>query len=296
VRRVFALLALGACGDGVGTSPDARDVDARTADAFVAPGFANPLVIPATSARISNPFTVLADGNVAVLGTIDLAGALGTVGAMPAFVYEQQPFGDFVLYQGFAVTADRWDVFWVYCNGDALTGVYDQSIGGQPLVYRAGAGTCAATPSPSSGTVAFPSVTLPVPQPVPGYTVDGPDIHLDDGYGTITLDGAALPAIVWSTVDCRTECGSPGWFELHLLLWDRTAQRAIFTIGYLLDGDTSSISLQYSRALPDLTDPIAGRSLAATWAATARLSPTPRAEGVPRFAVPPRAPTTYSGD
>ena len=75
------------------------------------------------------------------------------------------------------------------------------------------------------------------------------------------------PLIVFQDVDCTTTCGTPGWYELHSVIWDDAAQKALFTIIYLSTDQHAEVELSYSRSLPDLGDPIGDLRLPATWTA-----------------------------
>jgi hypothetical protein len=99
---------------------------------------------------------------------------------------------------------------------------------------------------------------------VPGFKIRGPSIQLDGASpGVIVLDGVSMDLLVFATVDC-TDCGNPGWSELHSLIWDQAAATLSFSIIYLLEDDFTDVQLAYSLALPELTDPVEG-FLPASW-------------------------------
>jgi hypothetical protein len=105
-----------------------------------------------------------------------------------------------------------------------------------------------------------------MPQLVPGFTIDGPAVHLDGAApGTVTLGGGTLTLLVFNTVDCTIKCGTPGWTELHSLLWDPSAVRACFGIVYLRQDDLAHVQVAWSLTLPLLTDPAGNAVLPATW-------------------------------
>ena len=99
---------------------------------------------------------------------------------------------------------------------------------------------------------------------VGGFTVDGPLVHFDGAApGSITL-GAALSFNPFGVVDCSEICGTPGWWELHAVLWDEAALRACFAILYLFtNGDPMLVT--YSLTLPDLSDPAGETELEGSW-------------------------------
>ena len=60
-------------------------------------------------------------------------------------------------------------------------------------------------------------------------------------------DSVALP---FHTVDCRTGCGTPGWYELHTILWNQALQEVGFEIVYL---DDQGVRWANGITLPDST-------------------------------------------
>ena len=108
-----------------------------------------------------------------------------------------------------------------------------------------------------------------------------------DGTGALTFGGRTLPLIVFGDVDCSTNCGSPGWYELHSVVWDDAQQRAIFVIVYLILGSMNDVELAYARSLPDLGDPIGAITMPATWSVSSSLTSTARTRRP--FGVPPPA-------
>jgi hypothetical protein len=275
----FTALALAACGGGGGTPPDGP-IDAIAGplpDAAMCPtstGFPAQLVLGPMQGSVANPFTVQITGSgSSQIGAVSLAADVGTVAiggaAQTSFVYMTVPFGGYQLYQGFAVGASRWDVFWMYCNsnGTNLSNIYDEGVDGPLLFVEGASGSCNGAMTATTTQVTLPASMIASPTSVyTGYVVDGTKIHIaSNGIGSVTLGGATMPLVVFGTVDCRTACGSPGWFELHSVVWDAAHQRTIFVIVYLESGAPGSVLLTYARALPDLSDPIGSQGLSATW-------------------------------
>lgn len=231
------------------------------------------IVLPATDAALALPFTasILGQGSARV-GAIDLVGGVGEVtidGAVTAIAtHERQPWDEFslTLFQGLAVAPDRWHVLWFYCEGDALTGLYLEGTDGAPLSYEGASGSCNDLAAPSTPQVRFPAVDMAIPSLAPGFVASGPDLGLVDGEAGWVRLGGAPPLIVlpFDRVDCTTECGSPGWWELHAILWDPGLQRACFAIFYFREGDPD-VLVTYSLTLPDLSDPAGVTELAAAW-------------------------------
>jgi len=272
----LALVAAAGCGDHA----DAIEPDAPVIET----GFPSPMMIAATSAHVSLPFAATVAEQTAG-GPTTITSDVGTVGvagdSVPAFVYVAIPFAGYTLYQGFGVAPARWDVFWLYCQGTALSYVYDEAVTGAPLVGRPTTGSCSGTTATTDAAVSLPAFAIAPPSPRPGFVVDGAQIAVAAN-GTGTYGG--LPLIAFDLVDCSTGCGTPGWYELHSLVWDEAHQRVTFVIVYLTIGQPNAVQLAYARSLPDLADPIGDVVVPATWsipsAALARRGP-----GIP----PPRA-------
>jgi hypothetical protein len=299
------VLAFVACGGSHAKSPGTdMGIDAPRSDAAatsdgdkdalsIAPGFPSTLTFGAASGTVAVTFDETTTGSAdAPLGAVALTNGVGTVdesgASASAFLYEQQPFGDLTLYQGFAVSAASWDVFWLYCQGTTLIDVYDEGVDGPRLDSYDATGACSAPGDAVTEDVVLPALSLAAPTPVAGgYTVTGSDITVgNDGAGSVVIGGATLPLTVFDTVDCSTTCGSPGWYELHSLLWDDTHHAAVFVIVYLETESTTSVQLEYARSLPDLGDPTdGGLSLPATWTAM----PIRPADGAHPHGMPPRA-------
>jgi hypothetical protein len=226
--------------------------------------------VPATDGELALPFTVGAQGAGSVrTGEVAITEGAGTLvlegETLPAIVYEQQPFFDYVLYQTLAVAPDRWWIVWLYCRNGELVWVYSEATDGTPIDYEAATGTCDELAAASSAHAVLPASTL---DPLPllgGYAVDGPQIHLDGtAPGTVTLAGLPLAFHVFGEVDCTQDCGTPGWRELHGVLWDEAGMRACFAILYLFDSGDPML-MTYSLTLPDLSDPAGETELEGSW-------------------------------
>jgi hypothetical protein len=293
LRRLalVALAGLAAIGCGEHEDPGARP-DAQPDAPVMVPGFPAVLELAATQATITVPFTASASGSASPpFGNVAMTRDVGTLqlngGTLASFVYMTVPFAGYVLYQGFAVGSERWDVFWLYCQGSGLEHIYDEGVGGPELFVRPATGSCSGTATPATVQVSLPALTIPPPAPFGGYTVTGSDILVaSDGTGALTLDDRSMPLVVFGEVDCSTICGAPGWYELHTIVWDETQRRVIFVIIYLLNGTPHQVQLTYARSLPDLGDPIGTRNFPATWTATTARTPRVRSAGPP-FGVPP---------
>jgi hypothetical protein len=236
------------------------------------------IVLPATDGTVSlaGSDISLAGAGTTRVGNIALTKGAGTVTldgrSVPVAVYEKQDWSSqgYFLYQGLAVEPSRIWVVWFYCTttGGALSDVYFESTDGTAVTREAASGTCQDTGVSTAVPVHFPAIDLPLPSLVAGYTISGAAISLDGAMpGQVTLGGTSLELLVFDTVDCTLTCGTPGWTELHALLWDRAGQRACFAILYLMSNDTTHVRIAYSLTLPVLTEPAGNLLLPATWTA-----------------------------
>jgi len=261
-----------------------------------APSMPATISIGATSATVSFPFAVGASASSsAPHGAVSFSGNTGSLylegATLAAAVYERQIWDDFgyTLYQGLAIGASRWDVFWLYCQGSTLRYVWHEGAGGPAMHYVNANGTCSGTSAATSAAVSLPAMTLAVPPPVAGYTISGTGIGLADGAtGFLRVGSKTLPFVPFEDVDC-TACGTPGWYELHSLAWDEEEQRAIFVILYLDLAYPGRVFAAYARSLPDFGDPIGAVELAATWSAPPGSAFAPTAPTMPRLLPPGRS-------
>lgn len=212
--------------------------------------------------------SIVGNGELSV-GAIDITDDVGTVEidgeVRPVLVYERQPWpsAGYVLYQGLAVADTSWTVLWFYCDDTGLAHVYVESTDGIPLQTVLATGTCE-----------YQSLGLRVPVELPGtefqviyegdeLAIDGPDISVHAGeLGSIVLGGVPFVVAPFETVDCSA-CDSPGWYEVHVVLWDPEAQRAGFAVVYL--ESTGHARITYGITLPDLSDIVGDTIFDARW-------------------------------
>jgi hypothetical protein len=231
------------------------------------------LRIGATSGDLTLDYTVSIQGTgPAAIGRVDIAGNVGTVTvagtSLSAVSFERQPWPGFgyTLFQTLIVAPDRWYVAWFYCRGGSLEHVYYEGTDGTRLDDGPASGTCVDELRTTVARVELPALEMPLPAPTTGYTVSGENVQITaDGRGWVRLGGITMTALIFEHVDCSTQCGSPGWYELHSVLWDEIGGRACFGIFYLQEGQ-SDVLLAYSLSLPDLSDPLGeGIELPASW-------------------------------
>jgi hypothetical protein len=208
------------------------------------------------------------------VGAVDIAANSGTLElqgvVLDAVVYEEIPWPDlgYALYQGLAVAPDQLAVFWLYCQDGDLNWIYAETTAGQPLFVEEASGTCDVSAEPTATPIVLPALDMGIPNLVRGFTVDGDQVQVDgEGRGSLTVAGEPMELFVFGTVDCTEDCGDPGWWELHTLVYDRESLRMCFAILYLFIDPAAAgvIGVEYSLTLPDLADPIGSQQLAATW-------------------------------
>lgn len=176
---------------------------------------------------------------------IDIADNKGTVdfggGPVPAFIYDRVPWPEFgyTLFEGLAVTDGAWIPFWIYCTPDGtLDYVYGERTDRTTPFRKFVNGTCAEVAGAWDMPVDIPAHTLRDVALTCGFTVatpaaDAPLVLEGSKPGVTTIDGQPATALVFSTVDCRRDCGDGTWFELHALVWQPTTGRVGFAIWYL---------------------------------------------------------------
>lgn len=237
-------------------------------------GATGPLVVAPTMGDLPLTFTFAAKGSgTKKVGAIDLAADVGTVAfggtTYAAVVYEHQPWPSqgYDLFQVLAVGEDRIFVAWMYCQSGALTYVYFEGTDGTKVQYEpaAAGSTCAFTDQATTAKVSLPAVSMPVPVDATGFSATMTQLTLPQGGpGTLALGGTKLTVFPFNTVDCTKDCGTPGWWEMHSLLWDPTSSRLCFAIFYFEPGKTGG-QVTYALTLPVLSDPVGTLALDGAW-------------------------------
>jgi hypothetical protein len=255
----------------LGAAPETSTVaDASSDGSSSDGGSAGPPSIGPTAGSIALDFrvSIVGTGELSV-GAIDITDDFGTVeidGELrPVLVYERQPWprAGYTLYQALAVAEHGWTVLWFYCDDTGLAYVYVESTDGIPLQTVLGAGTCEQTHSGLVVPVELPGTEFQVIYEGDEVAIDGPNISVHAGeLGALTLGGVPFVVAPFETVDCA-DCGTPGWYEVHVVLWDAAAQRAGFAIIYLESAGAARIT--YGITLPDLSDIVGDMQLPARW-------------------------------
>lgn len=209
--------------------------------------FGTEIPVPATNLTIPPIFAPIdATTTSAPSGvTVSIASNQGTVafggrGPFPAFIYERVSFAaaDSTLYAGLGIGDGAWFPFWLYCSSDGrLTAIdgemTDLDLG---LSYEV-AGTCSTENVAPTAPVVIPAHTLHPVALTCGFMVSAAganQLDLSGGIpGTMTFVGDSAVVLPFHTIDCRTGCGSPGWYELHAIMWDPIQSVVAFEIFYL---------------------------------------------------------------
>lgn len=228
------------------------------------------LSVPATDATTTaTPARIDGSGSNRV-GSVSVTEGTGTAEIRgretPALVYRRIPWlgqTGRILYQTLAVSPDALYTVWFYGDGGGnLREAWVAGTDGTRLRQESASGTCEGTFDPTEVQMSFPATDLALTSLAGGYSVSGANVDIGtDGMGTVTLPKAIPEALAttydayaFESVDCTTRCGGSGWYELHLVLWNPAATRALFGIMYLPRSD-DPVRLSYLLSLPDLRQP-----------------------------------------
>jgi hypothetical protein len=276
VRALVVLAAVAACNDASTAEPDAAPQPAT-------------LTIGASQGTIANTFqaTIAGSGTPPALGAVAIDADTGTIAldgeSGETALYNTEAFSSYQIFGSVVIAPDRWSIAYPYCSGPSLVDVYAEAVGSGGFALLPATGSCAFAMTAATTAVDLPAFTIAMPAASGDAIVTGTQIDLDHGAGQIAVGGVMEPAVVFNTVDCSTTCGSPGWYELHTLIWDAASQAATFVIIYLEIGSPDQVQLSYALRLPTLDDPFQNEVLTATWTApTARMVAT-----VPPVHLPP---------
>lgn len=247
------------------TGPESIAASTETAGELI-------IEIPATEAPLSNPFSIDSIGvGLTRFQSVVLHDGVGEIilngEHIPLAVYQYAPWPEFDLewFQALAVAEDRLYVVWLYCQGASLVGYWIEGTDQTRLVWEDALGTCRRSNTATTTIVRFPALTMTPPALEPHWTISGPNVDYDGlSPGFIALPDADFSVYPFQGVDC-SDCGAPGWYELHALLWDESRRRLCFAIFYFHDEEPNQVALQYSLTLPDLSDPSGYSVFSATW-------------------------------
>jgi hypothetical protein len=205
--------------------------------------------------------------------TVSIVSNQGTVsyggrGPFQAFVFNRIGFSaaNSIVYGGLGVENGTWFPFWLYCSGDGrLTKVFGEMTDRDVDVFDDVDGTCLDQGVGDMLPVSLAANTLSPVALTCGFSVHGStaaSIDLESSQnGSMVFSGTDSIALPFHAVDCRTGCGTPGWYELHAIVWNQVRQEVGFDIIYL---DDMGVSDGNGIALPDDV-PGGGPFTGATW-------------------------------
>lgn len=257
-----------ATNDDSATDDSATD-DSATDDSATTPG----VIAPATDGTFAVPFDVLVTGSGAPV--LDAAAIEHDVGPVTLFgtkqqsvVWTDQEWAGTTLLFTLSITPDgqALNVTYFYCYDGTLGYVYVLGYS-QPLAGAYTTGKCPQKDTPLDVAVTLPALTA-LPEPVAkAITIKGAELTLLDGAGTAELGGNSYDFTPFATVDC-TDCGTPGWYELHVLL--HRAGEACYGVLYLFPDEPSVAQIAWTLCLPSLTQPDGkkGAYYDVTWSGT----------------------------
>jgi len=190
------------------------------------------------------------------LGRIEIDQSVGSIEAdgrpMPAVIVARSRFPGLVLHQVYALGTDRFYLLWFYCSLGVLQNLYVEDSKNELGGFLPVSGTCDDQPRSSPSSVIFPRTELQWPRVPGGFSVSGDSLQLDPGIpGAVLFGGNVEAALTFATVDC-SDCGQPGWYELHALLWNPNGP-PIIGIFYLEYQDTRHVVFDYGFDLASMT-------------------------------------------
>jgi len=238
--RPWWLLAVTASTIGMGACqpvPLCPDVYSDVAVSVPASTYAPPVPrfapINATTAAGATGTTVSIVSNQ---GTVSFGGR----GPFQAFVFNRSSFpaANSTVYGGMGVEEGTWFPFFLYCSADGrLTKVYGEMTDRDVSVFADVDGICTDQGVAPMAPVSLPANTLSPVALTCGFSVHGPApaaIDLEGSRnGSMLFFGSDSIVMPFHTVDCRTKCGTPGWYELHTVVWNQVRQQVGFGIVYL---------------------------------------------------------------
>ncbi len=230
------------------------------------------------------PFTVAISGAPTTPGGIEsiaIKKSRGTIKigseTLPAFVYTSPSWQgtNTPFFQGLAVDATRWVVFWTYCDSGSLTWVDYESSDTPGLVRSAAQGTCTVSATPVSFPVTWDAESVHLDNfQASRFRVTGQSVSYNGtAPGTAHFQNQDWKFWPFAVVDCTTCPGGPGdagWYELHSLIETGNCGTTCFGIYYLFQQTGNPVLLGWLNCLPTLTPPPIGNRVPfqATWSQT----------------------------
>ncbi len=249
-------------------APLCPDVYSNVAVSVPAATYA-PLVpsFSAISAATASGATGITVSIVSNQGTVSYGGR----GPFQAFIYERLsgfPDANSITYSGLGVEKGTWFPFWLICSTDGrLTEIQGEMTDRNIAVLADLDGSCTDQGVAPMAPVSLAANTLSPVALSCGFSVHGPapdSIDLEGSQnGSMAFLGTDSIALPFYTDDCRTGCGTPGWYELHVIVWNQVQQEVGFQVVYL---DQTGVSLGGNGIeLPRGAITLAGPFPGATW-------------------------------
>lgn len=231
----------------------------------------SPFAIPPTHGQLALPFIATIKTDPGGRLSAVFGDGLGWVSVSPdarenpAFVYYRHPSPPFDEFQALAVTPSGLLVVWLYCRDANLLRAYWEYTAGGGMDTEPVTGACAYAPEGGQISIDMPATVVALSGFRTGFDVRGEDLHLPaSGGGAMRLSARSWTVHPFSVVDC-SECGTPGWYELHALFWTDDVADTCFGIFYLRADDHAHATLNFVMCLPTLTDLHGGGVFEATW-------------------------------
>jgi hypothetical protein len=173
--------------------------------------------------------------------------------------------GEFAADRDFEIIAaqdTRLIVAFITCTGPKLTYIFYESTDGIASGKElAASGSCAILEQSTTEVITLPAVAVAPPKLVSGFSITGAQISFDGTHvGSAVVNGESFQLDPFNIVDC-TACASPGWYELHSLLWDPAGKNACLGILYLEKNAPATVELAYDICLPSITMPLTADQL-----------------------------------
>lgn len=226
--------------------------------------------LPPVNTKLTQDFSVTLSGEgTQKISNINIQSNWGSIGfngqTLEALAYQQIPWGGFGLNLYQIVARQGTGIFtaWIYCNDAAqMTDIYYESSSSPQVSYEIANGSCYANQASTAVTATWPMMALKTPTPVRGFTITGAGISLASG-GIGKLGEKLFSP--YAVVDCTQDCGSPGWYELHSIVYDPITTQSCYAIFYLFTGASSPIELARSICFPELDGSIDETFTGASW-------------------------------
>lgn len=162
-----------------------------------------------------------------------------------------------------AAQADRLIVSFITCTDGKLAYVFYETTDGlssstaiAPDGELAATGTCDIVEKAATEAVSLPALDLAPPPLVAGFQISGSDLSFDGtSAGKANVQGEGFAVYPFNVVDC-TGCATPGWYELHSVLYDAATNATCLGIFYLNTGAPTEVELAYEMCLPSVTAPL----------------------------------------